>query len=178
MRRREFLRVLGGAGIWPAVAKGQPPTMPVIGFLSSLSPGESTDVVTSFRLGLRETGYVEGRNLAIAFRWAEGHHDRLPGLAREFVSLRVSLIFASGGPPAALAAKSATSTIPIVFSAASDPVKLGLVESLNRPGGNITGMSAFATELAGKRLELAKELLPAIRDEIEELRDKTEDERT
>jgi len=147
----------------PLSVQAQRPAMPVIGFLSSLSQGESTDVVVAFRQGLRETGFVEGQNLTIAFRWGEGHHDRLPALAAELVGLRVSLLFASGGPPAALAAKAATSTIPIVFSAASDPVKLGLVESLNRPGGNITGMSAFATELAGKRLELARELLPTAR---------------
>lgn len=144
-------------------SQAQHATMPTIGFLSTRSPGESTDLVAAFRDGLRETGFVESQNLAIAFRWVEGHYDRLPALARELVSLRVSLIYASGGPPAALAAKSATSAIPIVFSAASDPVKLGLVKSLSRPGGNITGMSAFATELAGKRLELAKELLPSVR---------------
>jgi putative ABC transport system substrate-binding protein len=165
MRRREFLGVLAWAiaapGYIAATAQAQRPAMPVIGFLSSRSQGESTDVVAAFRQGLRESGFVEGQNLAIAFRWGEGHADRLPALASELVSLRVSLLFAAGGPPAALAAKTATSKIPIVFSAASDPVKLGLVESLNRPGGNITGMSAFATELAGKRLELAKELLPA-----------------
>jgi putative ABC transport system substrate-binding protein len=167
MRRREFLEILGAVivtpAIWPIAAFGQQSAMPIIGFLSSLSLGPAMAVVAAFRNGLRETGFVEGKNLAIEFRWAEGHHDRLPALARELVGQRVSLLFASGGPPAALAAKSATTTIPIVFSAASDPVKLGLVESLSRPGGNITGMSAFATELAGKRLELAKELMPAAR---------------
>ncbi len=163
MRRREFISALGGAAVLlPLAARAQRVT-PVIGFLSSLSPGEAESKIVGFRQGLRETGFVEDQNVSIAFRWAEGRYDRLPALAAELVSLRVSLLFASGGPPAALAAKAATSTIPIVFSAASDPVKLGLVASLNRPGGNVTGMSAFATSLSGKRLELAKKLLPTAR---------------
>jgi putative ABC transport system substrate-binding protein len=136
--------------------------MPVIGFLSSRSPGESAGVVAAFRHGLRETGFAEGQNLAIAFRWAEGRYDRLPALAAELVSLRVALLFAAGGPPSAFAAKVATSTIPIVFSAVGDPVEVGLVRSLNQPGGNITGMAVFNATLAAKRIELMKELMPTV----------------
>ena len=140
MRRRECISLIGGAAAWPLIARAQQPAMPVVGFLSSRSPGESASVVAAFRQGLRETGFIEGQNLGIAFRWAEGRYDRLPALASELVSLPVTLIFAAGGPPSAFAAKGATSTIPIVFSAASDPVEIGLVPSLNQPGGNITGM--------------------------------------
>jgi putative tryptophan/tyrosine transport system substrate-binding protein len=136
--------------------------MPLIGFLSSRSPGESAGVVTAFREGLKETGFVEGQNLAIAFRWAEGRYDRLPALAAELVGLRVSVLYSAGGPPAALAAKAATSAIPIVFAAASDPVGLGLVASLNRPGDNVTGMSLFASDLWAKNVELLKELVPTV----------------
>jgi putative ABC transport system substrate-binding protein len=136
--------------------------MPTIGFLSSRSPGESTGVVTAFRQGLRQTGFVEGQNLAIAFRWAEGRFDRLPALAEELVGIRATLLFAAGGPPAAFAAKAATSTIPIVFSAVADPVGLGLVRSLNQPGGNITGMAVFTSALGEKLIELTRELLPSI----------------
>jgi putative tryptophan/tyrosine transport system substrate-binding protein len=141
-------------------ARAQQTSMPVIGFLSSRSPGESANVLAAFREGLRETGFVEGQNVAIAFRWAEGRYDRLPALAAELVGLRVTALFAAGGPPAALAAKAATSTIPIVFSAVAEPVHLGLVASLNRPGGNVTGMSNFATELWAKNVQLLKELVP------------------
>src|SRR6266566_6962688 len=139
MKRREFIALIGGGGLLLAVkvkrAWGQQPAMPIIGFLSSRSPGESAGVVAAFRQGLREAGFVEGRNLAIAFRWAEGHYGRLPALAAELVGLPVTLLFAAGGPPTAFAAKAATSTIPIVFSAVSDPVEIGLVPSLNQPGG-------------------------------------------
>jgi putative tryptophan/tyrosine transport system substrate-binding protein len=159
MRRREFITLLGGAVAWPLTARAQR-GIPVIGFLSSRSPGESAGVVAAFREGLREIGFVEGQNLTIAFRWAEGRYDRLPALAAELTGLRVALLFAAGGPPSALAAKAATSTIPIVFSAASDPVRLGLVASLNRPGGNITGMSTLTTSLGAKGVELLKELVP------------------
>ena len=162
MRRREFITLLGGAAAaaWPLAARGQQQAMPVIGFLSSRSPGESAGVVAAFRQGLREAGFVEGRNLAIAFRWADGRYDSLPALAAELVDLPVTLIFAAGGPPTAFAVKAATSTIPIVFSAVSDPVEIGLVPSLNHPGGNITGMAVFNATLAGKRIELTKELIP------------------
>ena len=135
--------------------------MPMIGFLSSRSPGESAGVVAAFRQGLGEAGFVEGQNLVIAFRWAEGHYDRLPVLAAELVHLRVAALFAAGGPPSALAAKAATSTIPVVFSAVSDPVRLGLVPSLNRPGGNVTGMSFLNAEIIGKSAQLLKEMVPA-----------------
>jgi putative ABC transport system substrate-binding protein len=161
MRRRDFIKVIGGAAAaWPVAARGQQRAMPVIGFLSSRSPGESAGVIAAFRQGLREVGFVEGENLAIAFRWAEGHYDRLPALAAELVGLRVALLFAAGGPPSALAAKAATSIIPVVFSAASDPVEIGLVPSLNQPGGNVTGMGVFNATLGAKRIELTKELMP------------------
>ena len=160
MRRREFISLIGGAAAWPLIARAQQPAMPVVGFLSSRSPGESASVVAAFRQGLRETGFIEGQNLGIAFRWAEGRYDRLPALASELVSLPVTLLFAAGGPPSAFAAKGATSTIPIVFSAASDPVEIGLVPSLNHPGGNITGMGIFNASLGAKRLELMKDLMP------------------
>jgi putative tryptophan/tyrosine transport system substrate-binding protein len=160
IRRRKFLAMLGGAAAWPLAVRAQQPAMPMIGFLSSRSPGESEGLVAAFRQGLRETGFVEGRNLTIAFRWADGRYDRLPALAAELVDLRVALIFAAGGPPTAFAVKAATSTIPIVFSAVSDPVEIGLVPSLKQPGGNITGMAVFNATLAGKRIELTKELIP------------------
>jgi putative ABC transport system substrate-binding protein len=161
MQRRKVIALLGGAAVaWPNLARAQPSTMPVIGFLSSRAPGESANVLAAFREGLRESGFVEGQNLSIAFRWAEGHYDRLPALAADLVSLRVAALFAAGGLPSARAAKAATSTIPIVFSAVNDPISLGLVASLNRPGGNITGMSMFASELWGKSFQLLKELIP------------------
>ena len=162
MRRREFLGVLGGASAaWPLMAAAQQSAISTIGFLSSRSPGESAGVVAAFREGLLEAGFVEGRNLAIAFRWAEGHYDRLPAMAAELVNLRVSVLYSAGGPPAAFAAKAATSSIPIVFSAVSDPVQAGLVASLNRPGGNVTGMSLFASDLWAKSVELLKEFVPS-----------------
>jgi putative tryptophan/tyrosine transport system substrate-binding protein len=161
MRRRELITLLGGAAASPLAARAQQPAMPVIGFLSSRAPGESANVLAAFREGLREAGFVEGQNLAIAFRWAEGHYDRLPALAADLVSLRVAALFAAGGPPSALAAKAATSAIPIVFSAVNDPVSLGLVPSLNRPDGNITGMSFLNSEIIGKSAQLLKEMVPA-----------------
>jgi putative tryptophan/tyrosine transport system substrate-binding protein len=161
MKRRKFIALLGGAAAaWPLAARAQQPAMPVIGFLSSRSPGESAGVVAAFRDGLREGGFVEGQNLVIAFRWAEGHYDRLPGLAADLVGLRVAVLFAAGGPPSAFAAKAATSTIPVVFSAVSDALRLGLVSSLNRPGGNVTGMSFLNSEIIGKSSQL-KEMTPS-----------------
>ncbi len=162
MRRREFVTLIGAAATaWPLAGRAQQPAMTVIGFLSSRSPAESTAVVAAFRQGLRESGFVEGQNLAIAFRWAEGRYDRLPALAADLVGLRVTVLLAAGGPPSAHAAKAVTSTIPIVFSAASDPVRLGLVSSLSRPGGNITGMGTFNSTLLAKRLEFLNELVPS-----------------
>jgi putative ABC transport system substrate-binding protein len=159
MRRREFIATLGSAATWPVVALGQT-AMPVIGFLSSRSPAESSGVVAAFREGLRERGFIEGQNVGIAFRWADGRYDRLPALVAELIDLKVTVIFAAGGPPSALAAKTATSTIPIVFSAASDSVGLGLVASLNKPGANVTGMSTLTSPLGAKGIELLKELMP------------------
>jgi putative ABC transport system substrate-binding protein len=160
MKRREFITLLGGA-VWPRAARAQQPPMPVIGFLSSRSPGESADVVAAFRKGLHQMGFVEGQNAVIAFRWAEGHYEQLSALASDLVDLRVAILFAPGGSPTALAAKGATSTIPIVFLAGGDPIRLGLVSSLNQPGGNITGISNVATELVGKSLGLLKQTVPA-----------------
>ncbi|MFY9839788.1 MAG: ABC transporter substrate-binding protein, partial [Xanthobacteraceae bacterium] len=160
MKRREFITLAGAvAATVPLSARAQPTTMPLIGFLSSRSPGESSGVVAAFQQGF-ETGFAEGRNLSIAFRWAEGHYDRLQALAAELVNLRVTALFAAGGSPSAVAAKAATTTIPIVFSAVNDPVQLGLIRSLNQPGGNITGMSTFTAELAAKSVELLKGMVP------------------
>jgi putative ABC transport system substrate-binding protein len=161
MKRREFIVLISSAAIWPLAAGAQQAAMPMIGFLSSRSPGESAGVVAAFRQGLGASGFVEGQNVVIAFRWAEGHYDRLPVLAAELVDLRVAALFAAGGPPSALAAKAATRTIPIVFSAVNDPVRVGLVRSLNRPGGNITGMSFLNFEIIGKSAQLLKEMVPA-----------------
>ena len=162
MRRRDFITVLGWtAATWPVAARAQQAAMPMIGFLSSRSPGDSAGVVAAFRQGLGASGFVEGQNVVIAFRWAEGHYDRLPVLAAELVDLRVAALFAAGGPPSALAAKAATRTIPGVFSAVDDPVRVGLVPNLNRPGGNITGMSFLNFEIISKSAQLLKEMVPA-----------------
>jgi len=160
LRRREVIALLGAAAAWPLAARAQQPSVPAIGFLSSRSPSESEGVVTAFRRGLRETGFIEGRNLAIAFRWAEGRYDRLPGLAAELVGRNVGVIVTTGGTVSARAAKSATSTIPIVSVFGGDPVADGLVASFARPGGNLTGLSILVRELMPKRLELLAEMVP------------------
>jgi putative tryptophan/tyrosine transport system substrate-binding protein len=160
MRRRTFIAGLGAITVWPLVARAQQAAMPVVGFLSSRSPADSTNLVAAFREGLSETGYVEGQNLIVEYRWAEGQYDRLPALAADLVQRGVALLVTTGGEPSALAAKAATPTIPIVFTTGGDPVKVGLVQSLNRPGGNATGVSLLTTTPESKRLGLLHELVP------------------
>jgi putative ABC transport system substrate-binding protein len=160
LRRRDFVTLLGGAVAWPLAARAQQPAMPVIGFLSSRSPDVDASLVAAFHRGLAELGFSEGRNVAVEYRWARGQYRRLPTLAAELVSKPIAVLVSTGGTVSALAAKDSTRSIPVVFTTADDPVAVGLVESLNRPGGNVTGITASFIETAPKRIELLRELLP------------------
>ena len=160
MRRREFIAFVGGGVIFPLAAGAQPSARPVIGFLSARSPEEAAVHTAAFLRGLEEAGFVAGQNVTIEYIWAEGHYDRLPAMASDLVRRQVAVITAVDGINSALAAKAATSTIPIVFLIGDDPVQLGLVKSLHRPGGNITGVTLIAAALGGKRLEVLCEVVP------------------
>ena len=161
MRRREFLGLVGGAAVsWPLTGHAQQTTLPVVGFLNSASPGPFALLLSAFHEGLKDGGYVEGKNVTVEYRWADGQYDRLPALAADLVRRRVTVIAATGGTTTAQAAKAATTTIPILFIAGANPVGDGLVSSFNRPGGNVTGVSTYTSELVPKRLELLRELVP------------------
>jgi putative ABC transport system substrate-binding protein len=164
MRRREFIALAGGAAVaWPLAVRAQQKAMPVVGYLASATPEVNIQLLPAFLSGLSETGWVEGQNVAIEYRWAEDHYERLPALAAELVSRNVDVIVSTGGTPGALAAKNATSTTPIIFITGGDPVEQGLVASLARPGSNLTGVTLLLVELTPKRLELISELVPRAR---------------
>jgi putative ABC transport system substrate-binding protein len=160
MKRRAFITLLGGAAAWPLAARAQRPAVPVIGFLSTASAGPWTRFVEAFRAGLKEMGFVDRQNVAIEFRWAEGQYERLPPMAADLVRRNVVVLVSTGGIPSVLAAKGATSTIPIVFTLGTDPVKLGVVDSLNRPGGNVTGVNLFTAVIDTKRLGVLHDMVP------------------
>jgi ABC-type uncharacterized transport system substrate-binding protein len=163
MRRREFIAFVScTAASWPLAARAEQSAVPVIGFLNSASPQPFANYVAGFRAGLKETGYIDGQNVTIEFRWAEGHYDRLPEMAADLVRHKVAVLVSTGGTPTVTAAKAATATIPIVFTTGSDPVQLGLVTSLNRPGGNITGVDLFVTTMESKRFGLLRALIPGV----------------